>query len=115
MDKENQPLPALAPVAKQQGIYVAKAILNEGSASPQKDFAYRDMGMIATIGKKRAVGVIFKHNVTGLFAWLIWNVIHIASLIGFDNKLIAMIGLGYNYLLNNRISRLIYKAFAFRR
>lgn len=115
LDENNQPLPALAPVAKQQGIYVAKVLLNRDKASSQAGFVYKDMGMIATIGTKHAVGVVLKHNITGLFAWLIWNVIHIANLIGFDNKLIVMIGLGYNYLLNNRISRLIYKAFAFHR
>jgi len=111
MDLENRPLPALAPVAQQQGIYVAKLIIAHQSLKQQSRFKYHDMGMIATIGKRRAVGVIFNHNIKGFFAWVIWNVIHITNLIGFGNKLIVMIGLGLNYIRNNRISRLIYKTF----
>jgi NADH dehydrogenase len=104
---DGRPLPGVAPVAKQQGAYVArliKARLKGGNLPP---FEYRDFGSMATIGRKSAVVQIGRLRVTGLIAWLIWSVAHIYFLIGFRNRLAVVLNWGWNYLTFQRGTRLI--------
>ncbi|MFT3784677.1 MAG: NAD(P)/FAD-dependent oxidoreductase [Tepidisphaeraceae bacterium] len=107
-----QPVPGVAQGAIQMGRYVGRLIAGEiaGSSTPtdRKPFSYYDKGILATIGRNRAVGVLFKNRqVTGFIAWLLWGLIHIAFLIGFRNRLAVMTNWVWNWLLNARDARLI--------
>jgi NADH dehydrogenase len=97
------PLPAIAPVAKQQGAYVADLILGRRQAP----FAYRDYGSLATIGRNRAVVHWGALELSGFVAWLIWSFAHIWFLIGFRSRLSVSIGWLWNYLTYQRGARLI--------
>jgi NADH dehydrogenase len=101
------PLPGVAPVAKQQGVYVAQLIelrLQGGSAPP---FRYRDFGSLATIGRKRAVVELGALKLNGFLAWLLWSVAHIYFLIGFRNRAAVAMNWAWNYLTFQRGTRLI--------
>lgn len=106
-DKTGQPLPGIAPVAIQQGQYVAKLIKNQTPEGKRKKFAYFDKGMMATIGKEKAIVMIGKVHFAGYFAWIIWCYVHIAYLIGFPHKMLVMLEWFYLYLFNQRRLRLI--------
>jgi NADH dehydrogenase len=99
-----QPLPGVAPVAMQQGRYVAHAIRGAGAVAP---FRYRNKGDLATIGRSRAVAVIKGVKLSGFPAWVIWLVVHITYLIGFENRLIVLLRWGVSYVTRNRGARLI--------
>jgi len=104
---DGKPLPGVAPVAKQQGAYVASRIMAdiEGKASPA--FRYRDYGSLATVGRKFAVVQMGRLKLTGLFAWLVWCVAHIYYLIGFRNRLSVMLDWAWSYVTFQRGTRLI--------
>ena len=106
-DKNGQPLPGIAPVAIQQGKYVAKLIRNKIPFEQRSPFSYIDKGMIATIGQSKAVGVIGKKKISGFFAWMIWGFVHIFYLITYANRLFVMIQWIYLYLFHQRRIRLI--------
>ena len=96
-------LPAVAPVAKQQGRYVADVILGRSS----RPFFYRDYGNLATIGRSKAVIDIGGLKLTGFFAWLLWSVAHIWFLIGFRSRVAVTLNWLWNYLTYQRSARLI--------
>jgi NADH dehydrogenase len=96
-------LPAVAPVAKQQGKYVADLILGR-SAGP---FIYRDYGNLATIGRSSAVIDWGNLQLSGFVAWLIWSFVHIWFLIGFKSRLAVGISWLWNYVSYQRSARLI--------
>ncbi|WP_308514391.1 NAD(P)/FAD-dependent oxidoreductase [Sphingomonas flavescens] len=98
-----QPLPAIAPVAKQQGRYAADVILGRA----RRPFAYRDYGNLATIGRSRAVAAFGELHIAGLIAWLIWCFAHVWFLIGFRSRLSVMISWLWNYATFDRSARLI--------
>ncbi|MEA2905628.1 MAG: hypothetical protein QOI12_3015 [Alphaproteobacteria bacterium] len=102
-----KPLPGVAPVAKQQGQYVAKLLVARAQGKPLPPFRYRDFGTLATIGRKRAVAQMGRLKLSGLLAWLLWSVAHIYFLIGFRNRLIVAIHWTWNYLTFQRGTRLI--------
>jgi len=102
-------LPAIAPVAMQQGRYVAKVISKSLSANKRKKFKYNDRGTMATIGKAKAVGVVKGFKLSGFLAWLAWSFIHIMYLIGFRNRLRVMIEWIWYYITNRPGIRLIVK------
>lgn len=106
-DENGHQLPGLAPVAIQQGRYVAQAIARDLKGKPRKPFHYIDKGSLATIGRAAAVGEIFKLKVTGFIAWLSWLFIHITYLIGFRNRLLVMIQWAWSYFTYDRSARLI--------
>jgi NADH dehydrogenase len=103
-----RPLPGLAPVAMQQGRYVAKVIRAriEGRAVP-RPFRYFDKGNLATIGRGRAVGEIGSLQFDGLPAWLSWVFVHLMYLVGFQNRLLVLIQWAFFYITFNRRARLI--------
>ncbi|QSJ15339.1 NAD(P)/FAD-dependent oxidoreductase [Nostoc sp. UHCC 0702] len=105
--QNGKPLPGVAPVATQQGEYVASLIQQrlQGNILPQ--FAYSDRGSLAMIGQNSAVVDLGFIKLKGFFAWLFWLLIHIYFLIEFDNKLIVMIQWAWNYITRNRGARLI--------
>ena len=96
-------LPAVAPVAKQQGRFVADLILGRRSG----DFTYRDFGNLATIGRSRAVIEMGELRLRGFIAWLIWSVAHVWFLIGFRSRLAVTLNWLWNYLTYQRSARLI--------
>jgi NADH:ubiquinone reductase (H+-translocating) len=102
-DESGKEVPGIAPAAMQQAKFVADVILDGKS----KHFKYRDKGMMATIGKAKAVSVIGKFHSKGLIAWLLWSFIHIFFLIDFRNRLFVMSEWIWFYLSNNSGARLI--------
>ncbi len=102
-------LPAIAPVAIQQGRYVAKIIVKSLAGKSRGKFQYNDKGTMATIGKAKAVGVVKGVKLSGLLAWLAWSFIHILYLIGFRNRLRVMVEWIWYYITNRPGIRLIVK------
>ncbi len=84
-------LPGLAPVAIQQGAYAARLVQRRMEGKPVPPFRYIDKGNLATIGRGRAVADIGPLHLSGLPAWVIWLVVHIWYLIGFQNRLVVMV------------------------
>lgn len=103
---EDEALPGLAPVAIQQGQHVAKQIRRELKRKPRQRFVYRDKGIMATIGRSRAVvqGAV---DLEGFLAWMAWGLIHVLYLIGFRNRFIVMFNWFWSYLTFKRGARLI--------
>ena len=103
----DRPLPGVAPVAMQQGKYVAKLINKRCQGQPIAPFKYSDFGSMAVIGQNKAVANLGFAKLSGFLAWLIWVVAHIYYLIEFDNKLVVMIQWAWNYITQGRGARLI--------
>jgi NADH dehydrogenase len=99
----------VAQVAIQGGKYAAMVIRNRLDGKTWKSFRYRDKGILAVIGRNSAVAQIGRLHLAGFPAWLIWAVIHIANLVGFDNKLLVMLQWGWNYVTFSRSARIIYR------
>ena len=100
--------PQLAQVAIQSGRHAAEQVRRRLRDDATETFEYWDLGQMATIGRNAAVvefagGVSFR----GFFAWFLWVVIHIAKLVGFRNRLSALVNWAYNYFTYNRSARLI--------
>ncbi|MBV1860586.1 MAG: NAD(P)/FAD-dependent oxidoreductase [Nannocystaceae bacterium] len=87
------PLPGLAPVAMQQGDHVAGQIRRTLKGASRQAFRYKDRGTMATIGRSRAVAERGSLQLTGYFAWLAWLVVHLATLVGFRNRMAVFINL----------------------
>lgn len=104
-------LPMLAPVAKQQGKHLAKNILNSIKGKSFKPFTYKDKGTMATIGRRKAVVDLPNWKFQGTFAWLVWMFIHIMSLVGFRNKLVAFLGWMMSYFTYDKPLGLIIRRF----
>lgn len=103
----NVPLPGVAPVAIQQGAYVARVIRNRLQGRPTPPFRYRSKGDMAVIGRKAAVAQIGRMKLKGFIAWLAWLFVHLLYLVGFENKLLVLIQWAWNYFTRNRRARLI--------
>jgi NADH dehydrogenase len=97
-------LPGLAPVAIQQGAYAARAIVHRLEGKPVRPFRYIDKGNLATIGRGRAVADIGPVRLSGLPAWLIWLVVHIWYLIGFQNRIVVIVRWAVSFLTSGRTS-----------
>ena len=103
----DKPLPGVAPVAMQQGEYVAHHIKAKILAKEPAKFHYQDFGNMAVIGRHEAVADFKFLRLKGWLAWFIWTFVHIYYLIEFDNKLVVMIQWGWNYFTHRRSARLI--------
>lgn len=104
---EQKPLPGIAPVAMQQGRYVAKRILAEQHGKPKPVFQYRDKGNLAVISFSEAVAVIGKLRLTGIVAWFIWAFVHIFYLVEFDSKFLVLFQWAWAFFTRKRSARLI--------
>jgi NADH:ubiquinone reductase (H+-translocating) len=104
---DGQPLPGVAPVAKQQGQYVADLLRARRDGKSVPPFRYRDFGSLATIGRKRAIVQMGRFRLKGFLAWVLWSVAHIYFLIGFRNRLVVATNWLWNYLTFQRGTRLI--------
>jgi NADH dehydrogenase len=112
LDGSGKPLPGVAPVAKQQGQYLAKLLKARlAGKQPLPPFRYRDYGSLATIGRKRAIFQLGALKFTGLFAWLLWSTAHIYFLIGFRNRLVVAMSWAWSYVTFQRGTRLITGVF----
>jgi NADH:ubiquinone reductase (H+-translocating) len=107
VDAGGAPLPGVAPVAKQQGAYVAKLIRARIASRDYPPFRYRNFGSLATIGRKSAVVEFGRVTLSGYLAWWLWGLAHIYFLIGFRNRIAVAITWMWSYLTFQRGTRLI--------
>lgn len=105
--ESGKPLPGVAPVAIQEGKYVAEVILSRLYGDKKAPFKYKDKGNLAVIGLKEAVAEVGNVKLHGTLAWFIWAIVHILYLIGFDNKIIVMLQWAWTYLTRQHGARLI--------
>lgn len=106
-DKNGKMLPGVAPVAIQEGKYVAKVIGQTLRREPHHEFHYLDKGSLATIGRAAGVAQFGKIHISGIIAWLAWLFIHVFFLIGFRNRILVMLQWAWSYLTYERGARLI--------
>jgi NADH dehydrogenase len=100
-------LPGVAPVAIQQGRFVARLIIARLRGRPLPTFRYRNLGNMATIGRSAAVADFGKLHFSGFIAWMMWLLVHLMNLVGFRNRLLVLIQWGWNYFTFDRSARLI--------
>jgi NADH dehydrogenase len=104
---DGKPLPGVAPVAKQQGEYLAKLLKARAEGKTLPPFRYRDFGSLATIGRKHAVADFGKVRLSGFVAWVLWSAAHVYFLIGFRRRMIVALHWAWSYLTFQRGTRLI--------
>jgi NADH dehydrogenase len=97
--------PMVAPVAMQQGKFVAQQILNLTAGKPLKEFKYRDKGSMATIGRHKAIVQVGKFTMVGAPAWFAWLFLHLFYLLGGRNKVGTIADWTWNYLTFDRGNR----------
>lgn len=105
--QNGKPLPGVAPVAMQQGQYVAAQIQQQLTGNSLIPFRYFDRGSLAVIGRNAAVVDLGFVKFSGFLAWLTWVFVHIYFLVEFDNKLVVMMQWAWNYWTRKRGARLI--------
>ena len=98
-------LPMVAPVALQQGKWVAQQIIRKSEGKPLKPFIYRDKGSMATIGRHKAVVEVGKFSMTGAPAWFAWLFLHLFYLLGGRNKVGTIADWMWNYFTFDRGNR----------
>lgn len=101
----------VAPVAVQQGALLAKNLINLMNKRKLIPFIYRDLGMMATVGRNRALVDLPFIKFQGIFAWFIWMFVHLMLLVGFRNRVIVFINWAWNYFSYDRGIRLILRPF----
>jgi NADH dehydrogenase len=107
-DRRGRALPGLAPVAKQQGLFVARLLARRArNPKARGRFAYRGVGLWATIGRRSAVIQAGPVRLSGPIAWGLWSLAHIYLLIGFRNKVAVAASWAWNYVTFQRGARLI--------
>lgn len=102
--------PQVAQVAIQQGELLARNFEALRSNKPLKEFKYRDLGSMATIGRNKAVADLGKIKFQGFFAWLVWMFVHLMSIVGVKNKILIFVNWAWNYITFDQSLRLILKA-----
>lgn len=103
----DHPLPGVAPVAIQEGKYVAKLIRRRLAGQAAKPFHYRDYGNLATIGRSAAVAQFGRFKVSGFIAWVLWLFVHLMKLVQFQNRVLVFLQWAWSYFTFNRAARLI--------
>lgn len=106
-DEAGKPLPGVATVAEQQGKYIAKLLEWRSRGEELGPFRYKDPGILATIGRNRAVAEIGSWKFTGFFAWVLWSFVHIYGLIDFRSRFVVGVSWLWSYLTYQRGTRLI--------
>lgn len=111
-DPEGELYPQVAQVAIQQGVHAAETIERLGRGLDPQPFRYRDLGMMATIGRNAAI-VQFPNGFTmkGWLAWIAWAGLHIVKLVGFQNKAAVFLNWVYNYFTFDRGPRIVLTTF----
>jgi NADH dehydrogenase len=105
--RDGKPLPGIAPVAIQQGRYVAKLIRARLGGKPIKPFRYWHLGDLATIGRSAAVARVFGLQFSGYIAWLLWLFVHLMKIVQFQNRVLVFVQWAWSYLTHARGARLI--------
>ncbi|MDQ6675529.1 MAG: NAD(P)/FAD-dependent oxidoreductase [Chloroflexota bacterium] len=108
----SKPLPGLAAVAIQQGPAAVRNIWRTVHGQPRGPFRYTDRGTMSTIGRAAAVVDLGPLHLSGLVAWLVWLAVHIALLIGFENRLLVLLQWAWWYFSYERGARLITRPWA---
>ncbi|MBX9400665.1 NAD(P)/FAD-dependent oxidoreductase [Lysobacter sp. BMK333-48F3] len=103
-----QPVPGVAPAAKQMGGYVARAIRARLRGETIAPFGYVDYGNLATIGRRAAVVDLRGLRFSGFMAWAFWLAAHVFFLIGFRNRLLVMLNWSWAYFTYQRHARIIF-------
>ncbi|MFA9290067.1 MAG: NAD(P)/FAD-dependent oxidoreductase [Solirubrobacteraceae bacterium] len=103
--------PMVAQVAMQQGKNLANNLANTLNNKPLNNFIYNDRGSMATIGRNKAVVDLDKIKFKGFFAWIVWMFVHLVSLVGFRNKVVALINWLIQYFSYDKHVRLIIRPF----
>jgi NADH dehydrogenase len=111
LGKDGRPLPMVAPVAIQQGKFIAKQIARLTSNKPLTEFKYLDKGSMATIGRNKAIVQLRGLKIAGPIAWLIWLWLHLFYLLGGRNKIGTMADWTWNYLTFDRGNRHIMDSY----
>jgi NADH dehydrogenase len=106
-DARGRDVPGLAPAAIQQGRYVAQLLRARLRGKAVAPFVYQDKGSMAVIGSNRAVGDIKLFRVSGFIGWMLWVVVHVWSLIGFEQRLRVMLRWTWKYFSRKTGARLI--------
>lgn len=106
-DENGNPLPGVAPVAMQQGKYVARSIARRMQEKEVAPFKYANKGSLAVVGRSRAVAEIGRFEFAGWFAWMLWAVVHIAYLVEFHNRAVVLMRWAVAYFTRKRGARLI--------
>jgi NADH:ubiquinone reductase (H+-translocating) len=106
-DPHGEVLPMLSPAAMQAGRYVAREIVDGPAPRP---FRYRDKGTLATIGRTSAVGQVGPFSFTGFLGWIVWLVVHLYYLIGFENRVQVLLRWAWYYVRLDRPVRVIIHA-----
>ena len=109
--KDGRPLPMVAPVAIQQGKFIAKQIARLVANKPLTVFKYLDKGSMATIGRNKAIVQVRGLKIAGPIAWLIWLWLHLFYLLGGRNKIGTMADWTWNYLTFDRGNRHIMDSY----
>jgi NADH:ubiquinone reductase (H+-translocating) len=104
---DGKQLPGVAPVAIQQGKFVAKLIKARLKGGPLPEFRYWDLGSLATIGRSAAVAQFGKMKFTGFVAWVMWLFIHLMKIVNFRNRVLVFMQWMWNYVTYDRSARLI--------
>jgi NADH dehydrogenase len=106
-DKHGKVLPMVSPPAMQAGRYVARNIVDPRDRGP---FRYRDKGTLATIGRRAAVGQVGPLRFRGFIGWVVWLVVHLYYLIGFENRFRVLLRWSWYYLRLDRPVRVMVQA-----
>ncbi|PSC05952.1 hypothetical protein SLNSH_06135 [Alsobacter soli] len=104
--QDGQPLPALAQVAKQQGEYLGR-VLGKLGGVPDQPFLFQNQGNAAVVGRNAAVFDFGKHHLRGRVAWLLWALVHVYLLVGFDKRLFVTMQWVWRYLTYERGAQMI--------
>ena len=102
--------PQLAQVAIQQAKTLTKNLIRQEKGETEQPFSYHNLGTMATIGRKKAVVEIGKLKFGGFFAWLLWLIVHLRSILGVKNKTIVFLNWMWSYMNYKQSLRLILKA-----
>jgi NADH dehydrogenase len=100
--------PMVAQNAQQQGVLAARNILNAIDGGAQEEYRYRDLGNMAVIGRNAAVVHLYNRwGFQGFIAWVMWLTLHLMKLVGFRNRLSALISWAGDYVFSERTARLM--------
>jgi NADH dehydrogenase len=106
-DPDGRPYPMLAQVALQQADLVADNIARAFRGEAPRQFRYRDRGVMATVGRRRAVAYVFRRQFSGSLAWVLWLAVHLLAIISLRNRALVLLNWIWNYFRYDRASRLL--------
>jgi len=110
-EKHPEGYPMLAPIAIQQGRHLAKNLMRQVDSQPMKPFHYFDKGVMATVGRNKALVDSGKIHIEGFIAWLGWLFVHLMYLVGYRNRVIVFINWLWSYINFDNSMRLVIRPF----